>query len=36
VIKPGAQAPDFTLDDQGGSAVGLSALIAHGLSGDES
>ena len=30
VIKPGAQAPDFTLDDQNGNAVTLSALAARG------
>jgi len=30
VIKPGAQAPDFTLDDQNGNAVTLSALTARG------
>ena len=31
VIKPGAKAPDFTLNDQNGSAVTLSALTARGL-----
>ncbi len=30
VIKPGAAAPDFTLDDQNGHAVALSALLASG------
>ena len=30
VIKPGAKAPDFTLNDQNGSAVTLSALTACG------
>ena len=30
VIKPGAQAPDFTLNDQHGNAVTLSALTARG------
>ncbi len=30
VIKPGAQAPDFTLNDQNGNAVTLSALTARG------
>ena len=30
VIKPGAQAPDFTLDDQNGSPVTLSAVTARG------
>jgi hypothetical protein len=30
VIKPGATAPDFTLDDQDGHAVTLSALLASG------
>jgi hypothetical protein len=30
VIKPGAQAPDFTLNDQTGSAVALSARLAAG------
>ena len=30
VIKPGAQAPDSTLNDQNGSAVTLSALTARG------
>jgi hypothetical protein len=30
VIKPGAQAPDFTLNDQAGNPVALSALIARG------
>ena len=30
VIKPGAQAPDFTLNDQNGNAVTLSALVARG------
>ena len=30
VIKPGARAPDFTLNDQNGAPVGLSALTAHG------
>ncbi len=30
VIKPGAQAPDFTLEDQNGSPVTLSALTARG------
>jgi hypothetical protein len=30
VIKPGAQAPDFTLNDQNGNAVTLSALAARG------
>ena len=30
VIKPGVQAPDFTLNDQNGNAVALSALTARG------
>ena len=30
VIKPGAQAPDFTLNDQIGSAVTLSARLTAG------
>lgn len=30
VIKPGAKAPDFTLNDQSGHAVTLSALLAAG------
>jgi hypothetical protein len=30
VIKPGAQAPDFTLNDQDGNPVTLSALAASG------
>jgi hypothetical protein len=30
VIKPGAQAPDFTLNDQDGKTVTLSALAARG------
>ncbi len=30
VIKPGAKAPDFTLDDQDGHAVTLSAQLAEG------
>ena len=30
VIKPGAQAPDFVLNDQDGQAVALSALLASG------
>ena len=30
VIKPGSPAPDFTLDDQNGEAVTLSALTARG------
>jgi hypothetical protein len=30
VIKPGAKAPDFTLDDQNGQTVALSALLATG------
>ena len=30
VIKPGAIAPDFTLDDQNGTPVTLSALTARG------
>ncbi|HEY3847834.1 MAG TPA: hypothetical protein VGL95_12045 [Acetobacteraceae bacterium] len=30
VIKPGAAAPDFTLNDQNGNAVTLSALLASG------
>ncbi len=30
VIEPGAQAPDFTLNDQNGSPVTLSALTARG------
>jgi hypothetical protein len=30
VIKPGARAPDFTLDDQNGSPLTLSALTARG------
>ena len=28
VIKPGAKAPDFTLNDQNGSAVALATLLA--------
>ena len=30
VIKPGAMAPDFTLDDQHGEPVSLAALHAKG------
>ncbi len=30
VIKPGAKAPDFTLNDQYGQAVTLSGLLATG------
>ena len=30
VIKPAARAPDFTLNDQNGGAVTLSALTARG------
>ena len=30
VIKPGAVAPDFVLNDQGGRAVALAALLATG------
>jgi peroxiredoxin len=30
VIKPGAKAPAFTLNDQNGEAVALSALLAAG------
>jgi hypothetical protein len=30
VIKPGTPAPDFTLNDQNGDAVTLSALLASG------
>ena len=30
VIKPGARAPDFTLNDQNGAAVTLSAKLATG------
>lgn len=30
VIKPGAKAPDFTLNDQHGNAVTLSGLLASG------
>ncbi len=30
VIKPGAQAPDFTLEDQNGDAATLSAKLAEG------
>ena len=30
VIKPGTPAPDFTLNDQNGHAVTLSALLASG------
>ena len=30
VIKPGAKAPDFTLEDQDGHAVSLSAKLADG------
>ena len=30
VIKPNTEAPDFTLNDQNGSAVTLSALTARG------
>ncbi|HME24763.1 MAG TPA: hypothetical protein VKI44_26110 [Acetobacteraceae bacterium] len=30
VIRPGAKAPDFTLNDQNGNAVTLSALTARG------
>jgi len=30
VIKPGASAPDFTLNDQDGNPVTLSALTARG------
>jgi len=30
VIKPGARAPDFTLNDQHGNAVMLSALLTSG------
>jgi hypothetical protein len=30
VIKPGARAPDFTLNDQNGAAIALSTLLAAG------
>jgi hypothetical protein len=30
VIKPGAQAPDFTLNDQNGALVTLSAMLTTG------
>ena len=30
VIKPGAKAPDFVLDDQNGKSVALSSLLASG------
>ena len=30
VIKPGAKAPDFVLNDQDGQTVALSALLASG------
>jgi hypothetical protein len=30
VIKPGARAPDFVLNDQNGDAVALSAALAAG------
>ncbi|HEY1931208.1 MAG TPA: hypothetical protein VGG99_04285 [Acetobacteraceae bacterium] len=30
VIKPGAKAPDFTLNDQNGAAVTLASLLAAG------
>jgi hypothetical protein len=30
VIKPGAKAPDFTLNDQNGRAVALAGLLASG------
>jgi hypothetical protein len=30
VIKPGAKAPDFVLDDQNGRAVALAGLLASG------
>ena len=30
VIKPGAKAPDFVLNDQNGQAVALAALLASG------
>ena len=30
VVKPGSKAPDFTLNDQNGKAVTLSALTARG------
>jgi hypothetical protein len=30
VIKPGARAPDFTLNDQNGNPVALSAMTASG------
>jgi AhpC/TSA family len=30
VIKPGTKAPDFTLNDQNGQTVALSALLAAG------
>jgi hypothetical protein len=30
VIKPGARAPDFTLNDQNGNPIALSALTARG------
>ncbi len=30
VIKPGARAPDFVLNDQNGQAVALSTLLASG------
>ena len=30
VIKPGAEAPDFTLNDQDGQTVALSARLAAG------
>lgn len=30
VVKPGAVAPDFTLDDETGTPVALAALLAKG------
>lgn len=30
VIKPGAKAPDFTLQDQSGDIIGLSELLTSG------
>jgi hypothetical protein len=30
VIKPGAKAPDFVLNDQSGQSVALAALLASG------
>ena len=35
VIKPGAHAPDFTLNDQNSAPVALAGLLATGAVGTE-